>query len=113
VGRIYDLTHQFEVLAVDDGVDRQITLNAKTARLLSYTMQVVNRERACRMGSHVQILYAEVHAVCPSPDGCCKAFGRTYWRHYLQVMIHKSHFIVLAAKLQLFHTLRKIMNYEL
>ena len=70
LGCIYDGTHQRKILAVDDGVYRQIALDAVCGTSLCHFLQVVNGERTGRMRPHVQVFDAEVYGVGSGFDGC-------------------------------------------
>ena len=70
VGRIDDLVHQGDVLAVDDGIHRQITLDAMFIALTGNVAQVIDGERRGRVRPHIQFLDAKVDTVSPSLDGC-------------------------------------------
>ena len=72
MGSIDNLVHQGDVLAIDDGVHRQITLDAMFIALTGNVAQVVDGERRGRMRPHVQFLDTEVDAVGPRLDGCCQ-----------------------------------------
>ena len=59
---------------------------------LSNAFEVVNRERAGRVCTHVQVLNTKVNAVRTSTNGCCQTLWGTNGGHYLWLIIHKIQF---------------------
>ena len=84
---VEDGAHQFEVLPVDDGVDGQVAFDAEASRLLGNPLEVVDRKRAGRVRTHVQVLNTKVDAVGTGSYGSCQALGRAHRRHYLYVFL--------------------------
>ena len=71
-GSIDDLVHQGNILAVDDGVHRQVTLDAMLIAGGGNLLQVVDSERRGRVCPHVQFLDAEIDAVGTCLNSCCQ-----------------------------------------
>ena len=63
VGGVADTVHEFEVFVVDDGVDRQITLDAVFSTHGGDFSQVVNGETIGRMCPHIEGFDAEIDGV--------------------------------------------------
>ena len=70
--RVDNFAHCGEVLAVDDGVDCQVTFQSVIVANLRYLFQVFNGEVVGRVRAHVQFAYAKIHRVGTSVDCCCK-----------------------------------------
>ena len=84
-GCIDDLVHQRDVLAIDDGIDSKITLDAVFVALTGNIAQVVDGERRGRVRPHVQFLNAEIDAASPSLDGCSQRLARADRSHDFKV----------------------------
>ena len=67
--RIANLVHQRQVFAINNRVDRQISLDAARLTRRSNLLQVVYREAIGRMSAHIQRLYAEVDRICAGFQG--------------------------------------------
>lgn len=63
VGGVADAVHEFDVFVVDDGVDRQITLDTVFATHGGDFSQVVNGETIGRMCPHIEGFDAEIDGV--------------------------------------------------
>ena len=61
---INNLTHEHKILTVDNSINSQITLQSIILTNLSHLFQVVNRESAGRMRSHVQVFYTKINRIC-------------------------------------------------
>lgn len=85
LGGVDNLVHQLDVVVIDDGVHRQISLHAPFAARSCNLAQVVNGERACRVSSHVQLLDAEINRVGTCLKCCLQALAAAHGRHYLIV----------------------------
>ena len=86
MGSVDDLMHQGDILAINDGVDREIALDAMLLTSGGHLFQVVDGEGGGRVGPHVQFLDAEIYAVGPSLDGCCQRLARAHWRHNFKIL---------------------------
>ena len=69
LGGIDDLMHQGNVLAVDNRIDGEITLDAMLITQSGNLAEVVDGERRGRMCPHVQLLNTKVDAVGSSLNG--------------------------------------------
>ena len=85
-GGIDDLAHQWDVLAIDNRVHRQIALDAMLIAGGGDLLQVVDGERGSGMRPHVQFLNTEVNAVGTSLNGCCQRFARAHRGHNLVIL---------------------------
>ena len=80
--RAAGVTH---ILIVDDGVNREVRLNAVLVADLGYLLQIRDRERACGMRTHVQFLDAEIDRVSTRLDSCRKTLSGAYGSHNLKI----------------------------
>ena len=90
LGGIDNLVHQGDVLAIDDGVDGKIALDAVLIAGSGYLAQVIDGECRCRMGTHVKFLDAEVDAVGTSLNGRSERFARANRSHYFVILYHTT-----------------------
>ena len=90
LGCIDNLMHQGDILAVDDGIDGEVALDAMLTTSLGDLLQVVDGERRGRMGTHVQFLDTKVDAVGTCLYGCRQRLAGAYWRHDLIFRIHNQ-----------------------
>ena len=104
LGRIYNLMHQGDVLAVDDGVHRQIALDTMLVTLAGNVAKVVNSKSRSRVRPHVQLLNAEIDGVGPRLNGCRQRLVRADGCHYLKIcyfFVHgckiTKYFVILQA----------------
>ena len=67
---IDDGVHGVDVLAVDDGVDGEVGLDAMSLALGGDMPEVVDGERVGGVGTHVELSDAEIHGVGTSLDSC-------------------------------------------
>ena len=70
-GGIYYLVHQGNVLAIDNGIHRQVRLHPSITTLCRNVAQVVQRKVVGRVRAHVQLLHSEVDA--PRPGLQCRS----------------------------------------
>ena len=89
-GSIDDLVHQGDVLAIDDGVDGEVALDAVCLALLGDVAQVVDGERGGGVRPHVQFLDAEVDAVCSCLYRCRQGLARAHGSHDFKVFYSHS-----------------------
>ena len=78
--------HQGDILAIDDGVHCQITLDAMLVTLFGDITQVVDREGRGGVSAHVQLLDTEIDAVSTCLNGCCHRLARANGRHDFKVL---------------------------
>ena len=88
VSSIDNLVHQGDILAIDDGVNGEIALDAMRIAGLRNLTQIVDGECGCRMGTHVQLLDAEIDTISTSLNGCGKRFARAHRRHDFIILYH-------------------------
>ena len=88
VGSIQNPAHQLQILTIDNGVHRQVTLNPETARLLGNTAQIVDGKRAGRVRTHVQVLNAKVNTVGTCTNSSRQALGRAHRGHDFKIFPH-------------------------
>ena len=67
--RIDNRAHQGQVLAVNHGVHRQVTLQAMLLANQGDAAQIIRREVVRRAGTHVQALNTEIDRVGSALDG--------------------------------------------
>ena len=72
LGSVDDLVHQGDVLAVDDGIDGEVALDAVRLTFLGDVTQVVDGEHGGGVRPHVQFLDAEVDTVGSGLYRCCQ-----------------------------------------
>ena len=93
---VYYLTHLLQILAIDDGVDREIGLHAPLPAGLRYLLQVADGKRGSGVSTHVQLLNAEVYGVGTGIKGCCEALAGAHRSHDFKCIIaHAIHLIYL------------------
>ncbi len=90
LGGAYYLAHLLEVLAVDDGIYGEVGLDVLLGAGGGDFLQVVDGEGGGRVGSHVELLNAEVYGVRSGIDGGSEAFPRAHGSHYLIFVLYHS-----------------------
>ena len=85
LGGIDNLVHQFDVLTIDDGVHREVRLDAVLVAGGCNLFQVVNGERRGGVGSHVQFLDAEIDGVSPGLYGSGQRLAAPHGRHDFKI----------------------------
>ena len=83
--RIYNGTHQRNVMVVYNGIDGEVALHAMFVARPGYFPQIVDSEGICRTGTHVQVLDTEIDGVGTCLYGCCERFARAYRCHDFEV----------------------------
>ena len=101
-GGINDLMHRVHVLVVDDGVDRQIGLDAMRTAGRHDVVQVVKVKVIGTVRPHVELTHSKVNKVGTSLDGGGKRLTAAYRRHNLVIVcchVHKCKDTVLFQNL--------------
>ena len=97
-GGINNFVHQGDILAVNDGINCKVALNAMFIAGLGNLAQIVDGKSSCRMGTHVQLLDAEVNTVGTSLNGRSERFARTNRSHYFVILNHITNFFYSNGK---------------
>ena len=85
-GRIDDVVHLRDVLAIDDSVHRQVRLHAMLTADGRNITEVVDGKCRRRPSTHVQFLDAEVDRVGTSLYGCHECVAATHGGHDFKVL---------------------------
>ncbi|CDD47439.1 unknown [Bacteroides sp. CAG:875] len=72
LGRIHNLTHQCNILVVNDGIDGQVTLHPVFLAHLGDFTQIFYSKSARRTRTHVQTLNAEIDGIGSGMKGSCQ-----------------------------------------
>ena len=75
MGSIHYVVHGLYVLAINDGVDGEIGLDAVFVARGCYLTQVVNGEVIGRMGTHVKLSYSKIHGIGTGLYGGCETLS--------------------------------------
>ena len=70
--RIYNGTHQRQVLVVNNGINGEITFHPVLIARMRYFLQVVDGESIRRTGAHIQVLNAEIDGIGTRLDSRCE-----------------------------------------
>ena len=97
LGGIANLAHGSQVLTIDDGIHREIRLDAVLLARQRNDLQVVDGEVIGRVRPHVQLSDAEIHRAGTGLNGCCQRVARPHGGHDLKIADILFH----AAKLQI------------
>ena len=89
-GGIHYLVHGLDVLAIDDGVHRQVGLYPRLIARSGNVAQVVNGEVVGRVRPHIQLFHTEIHGVSPRLQRRRQRVAATHWRHDF-IVFHLLH----------------------
>ena len=85
LGRIHNLVHQRDILVVDDGIHREVRLDAVLITRFGNLLQIGNSEGAGRMCPHIQLLNTEIDRVGTRLNGSRKTLPGAYGGHNLKI----------------------------
>ena len=98
LGGIDDAVHRLDIFAVDDGIHRQIGLDALCLARPGNLLEVVDGEVVGRVGTHIQLPDAEVHGVGSGMDGGCQRLAGADRCHYLEFVSVLVHCLVIRLQ---------------